>query len=260
MKPGIGKCSFCGEVRQLIRAHIIPQSFFEVYKGDGKRYAVLVDSKQPLKSAGKFHQAGIYDMELLCVECEPKFSEFDRYGWEVLGPITLNGPSAGIELYKFDCDTDKLRRFVLSILWRASASTHPLYKQVRLGPYQTPLKDRIFDQASLLPTEFPMFAQLLEPGALEPYKSPLFPPPYGKLPNGAITHSIYFGGGLKFMINTGKIRFPELMNKFLIRNPDHFILLPYPKKFMSEMNFVPHMLNNIRRAEPRKKAKIYASQ
>lgn len=79
-----------------------------------------------MKAAGTFHQASVYDSEILCEECEKKFSEFDRYGWEILGPMAVDRPPPGLNLgndvYKIDCDTDKLRRFILSVLWRASVS------------------------------------------------------------------------------------------------------------------------------------------
>ena len=152
-----GTCRFCNLIKPLIKAHIIPRSFFLKYKGDPakgqKPYAVLVDSKKPIKESGEFKQAGIYDSNILCESCEKKFGEFDRYGWEILEPITVDTPPSQYNgsVYKIDCDTDKIRRFILSVLWRASVSKIQFYKDVDLGPYERVVKDRIFDPASLLP-------------------------------------------------------------------------------------------------------------
>ena len=182
----------CGETKPLVKAHIISKKFFESLKQD-KPYGVLVDSNKPIKSAGKFRQAGVYDNEILCECCEKKFSEFDRYGWEILGPITLDRPPAGrdLDVYKIDCETDNLRRFILSVLWRASVSKNPFYSAVKLGPYETPIRERIINSDTLLPEEFPTLAMILETGALGKYDSVLFPPSHGRMQNGTIIHTLF---------------------------------------------------------------------
>lgn len=105
--------------------------------------SVLANANKPIKSAATYHQSGVYDAEILCEECERRFSEFDRYGWETLGPMALDRPPAESKidhLYKIDCDTDKLRRFILSVLWRASVSKSPFYTAIKLGPYEDLLR------------------------------------------------------------------------------------------------------------------------
>jgi hypothetical protein len=148
MKPIIGKCGMCEEVKRLIDAHAIPRTFFKDLK-QGGNYAVLVDANKPMKSAGTFYQAGVYDSAILCEDCERKFSEFDRYGWQILGPMAVDRPPPNSKedsyVYKIDCDTDKLRRFILAVLWRASVSKNPFYAAVNLGPYETASRARLFE-------------------------------------------------------------------------------------------------------------------
>jgi hypothetical protein len=57
--------------------------------------------------------------------------------------------------YRVFCHTDKLKRFILAVLWRASVSTHSFYSYVSLGPYESILRARIFDPAPLAMDEFP---------------------------------------------------------------------------------------------------------
>jgi hypothetical protein len=71
-------------VDRLIKAHAIPRKFFAGIRGTGN-YSVLIDANKPLKAAGTYYQAGAYDNEILCEDCEKKFSDFDNYGWQILG-------------------------------------------------------------------------------------------------------------------------------------------------------------------------------
>jgi hypothetical protein len=148
-----------------------------------------------------------------------------------------------------DCDTDKIRRFILSVLWRSSVSKVQFYKYVDLGPYEKVVKDRIFDSAPLLPNEFQTIAMILETGALGKYEDTLFPPLRNKGKFGIILHTLYLGGGLKFLTATGKQTFPALANAIVMNHPDHFLLVPCLKRYMREVNFVPHMLKNLLQAQ-----------
>src|SRR5271166_758707 len=251
MKPITEKCRMCGETKPLVKAHIISKKFFESLKQD-KPYGVLVDSNKPIKSAGKFRQAGVYDNEILCEDCEKKFSEFDRYGWQILGPMAVDRPPPDSKgetyVYKIDCDTDKLRRFILSVLWRASVSKNPFYSAVNLGPYETTVRTRLFNPRPLSKDEFQTVAMILETGALEKYDGVLFQPFKARSPDGLIAHVLFLPGGLKFVI-TGHGNFPAMGQAYVMSEPNFFLLLPCPKRFMREVNFVPAMISKMRRAE-----------
>jgi hypothetical protein len=135
----------CGEENPLIKAHIIPRTFFEILKGD-KKCTVLVEPKAIRQV--QFPQAGDMDPNILCFECDNKFSVLDKYGFKILGapqpkfryvnPVTGNEVGSVIE-----CDTDKLRRFVLAVLWRASISRR--WDTVSLGQHEPKVLERIFD-------------------------------------------------------------------------------------------------------------------
>src|SRR5258707_2681557 len=123
------------------------------------------------------------------------FSVPYSYGWQILGPMTVDRPPPNPKgdpyIYKIDCDVDKIRRFIVSVLWRASVSKNPFDCAVKLGPYEAVIKERLFDSKPLLPEEFPTTAMILETGALEKYDGMLFPPSKDRMANGPITHTLF---------------------------------------------------------------------
>ena len=86
---------------------------------------------------------------------------------------------------------------------------------------------------------------ILETGALGKYADTLFPPLGNKGQFGIILHTLYLGGGLKFLTATGKQTLPALTNAIVMNHPDHFLLVPCPKRYMREVNFVPHIVFDI---------------
>jgi hypothetical protein len=82
---------------------------------------------------------GVYDF-ILCDGCEKFFFDVDDYAVRVLlqrreSVIELRheGEIVGYEVRDFDYSL--LKRFFMSVLWRASVSTHVFFQKVSLGPY-----------------------------------------------------------------------------------------------------------------------------
>src|ERR1700730_17834510 len=90
MKKGL--CRLCDQTKDLIKAHGIPRSFFKEFK-EGYPHAVFFDVSESANKEALCVQAGVYDQGILCAACEAKFSEFDRYGWEILGSVSLQNPT-----------------------------------------------------------------------------------------------------------------------------------------------------------------------
>ena len=71
-KPKV--CRLCNKPNKFAKSHIIPRSFFLKIKEPFKyTFEVNLDAKQ----ISTFRQAGNYDTQMLCVECEPKFAALD---------------------------------------------------------------------------------------------------------------------------------------------------------------------------------------
>jgi hypothetical protein len=132
-------CALCGLNRKLIKAHAIPEAFFRELRIDGE-IPLLVSGAQ-----GQFPKKapiGVYDEGILCEVCEPTFGRIDDYGINVFlkdfsahfKPLSQSGQTAGFE--SATADPSCLLQFLVSVLWRASISTHPFYSKVDLGPLE----------------------------------------------------------------------------------------------------------------------------
>jgi hypothetical protein len=122
-----------------VRAHVIPQAFFREQRKRGEMPMLLTNTARQYPRQAHI---GVYDQGILCQDCEAKFQTLDDYGIHVLlkefdaffSPVYDNG--LVVEYQASRLDHDKLLRFLLSVLWRASVSTHSYYDKVDLGPYE----------------------------------------------------------------------------------------------------------------------------
>lgn len=136
-KQSIGICKFCGQEKKLIDAHIIPKNFYLMRKKD--RY-LSINSKTCKYT---IQQKGGYDSNILCGDCDNHilgefdkegyrilFSDFSKYKYEYLQPQRI---------YQLDnsCyDYRKLRKFFISILWRASITKLEEWSNINLDGYE----------------------------------------------------------------------------------------------------------------------------
>lgn len=141
----LGTCKFCGEQATLVKAHIIPRSFYPE-RARGKKPLLVLSpySGEPKRRAPK----GIYDENLVCKECEARFDPYDDYAAKRLldraedfRTITHNGEPVMFTVDSFDYT--KLKLFGLCVLWRAAASSRPEFQNVSLGSFLQPLRDMI---------------------------------------------------------------------------------------------------------------------
>jgi hypothetical protein len=154
-------CRFCKrEGVRFVKAHVIPRSFFKIVRGDGK-YSVGMEAKPGAPVKTPYYQAGPTDDSILCEECEPKFTEWDTYGFEVLsvprGEVdaivsSRDGTHLAIPLENINYDLFVL--FLLSVLWRASISKISLCKKVNLGPFEEPIREALWNNQAPEPAEY----------------------------------------------------------------------------------------------------------
>jgi hypothetical protein len=142
-----------------VDSHIIPQSFIAARSVAGEPNYIL-SNKQDFASKT---WTGVYDSEIVCLECEAKFSEFDRYGHrffhlETFSPI--NDEDGNILVYQLaNGDAGKLKLFVLSILWRASVSKRSEVRQVDLGRWEPEIRRMIETKDPGTTDRFPVVLQ-----------------------------------------------------------------------------------------------------
>lgn len=135
-------CKFCKEEKKLIKAHIIPEGFFRRLRDSGVAPILATNKKGEYK---KRVPIGVYDQEILCGDCESIWGGWDTYAQEFLGEIPLGGQPiyARGQYIGYQVDTydyAKLKLFFVAVLWRASASQHPYYARIALGPFEDKAK------------------------------------------------------------------------------------------------------------------------
>jgi len=128
----LGLCRFCLEQRQLIEAHIIPKGFFERIRSDEP--TILVNKSDYPKRSPQ----GIYDKGILCGPCDNIIGKWDQYAQEVLtvdmSGFTLIAEGQNIGGWERpEYNYELLKLFFISLLWRASISTHSFYAGIDIG-------------------------------------------------------------------------------------------------------------------------------
>lgn len=133
-----GHCRYCGKLKPLVKAHIIPEAFFRAI-GTGKDAPILVSNIQSSPFPKRI-PIGVYDSDILCDCCERKFDKLDAYGTktllhtlrgDALRPMRHNGLVIGFEASGID--QEALLRFFVATLWRASVSKIEVFRRVSLG-------------------------------------------------------------------------------------------------------------------------------
>lgn len=150
----------CGEVKRLCEAHVIPESFFRKIKGDQATLLLIPSDKDAYQ--GK-RPKGSWDSNILCAECDNWLNEkYDRFGSQVFldhAGITFVFDTQLEEWFpRFDDpDVDRIRRFALSVLWRAHHSQIDEYRSFSLGALVDRVRELVVDQRPFEPMEFQTF-------------------------------------------------------------------------------------------------------
>ncbi len=133
-------CKLCLREAGLVESHIIPEFFYKpLYDELHRFYALSIDEDEK----NRIVQKGLRET-LLCDRCEELISPWEKYVSEVF----YGGVEIGIERGKgywliSNIDYDKFRLFQLSLLWRASVSSLPAFKAVKLGPHEERIRSML---------------------------------------------------------------------------------------------------------------------
>jgi len=128
------KCKLCLKEKKLIKAHIIPASFYK-FSSDGEPHKVLSTREG---SFPKLSRTGEYDEEILCVNCDSKLGMYEQYAKDLL--IQKANPKEVIThknervCYTVDnIDYKRFKLFLLSLLWKLDVSSREIFTAVKLG-------------------------------------------------------------------------------------------------------------------------------
>jgi hypothetical protein len=133
-------CCLCLENKKLIKAHVVPRWAFmylypEIPDGDNRPLILVGKGKKTLT-----RPIGPYDSEILCGECDNFLGDYDNYGKKILLDAEFEPRSSEAYLIK-NVNFEKLRIFILSVVWRAAISDREEFERVSIGPYENRLRE-----------------------------------------------------------------------------------------------------------------------
>jgi len=126
-------------------------------------HEVQVNNTYPLKS--KTRQSGVYEPDILCRNCDnKKLGNLETYASQALhGGIELTIENGAINSSKYiriaGLDYSKFKLFLLSIWWRASISSLPVFQDVDLREHEEIIRNKLLAE---------------EPGSAEEYPCAIF--------------------------------------------------------------------------------------
>ena len=143
----IGICKYCGNEKKLCKAHIIPKEFYKNYRTEKYRAVKSIDLTWTQC------QNGVWDDSILCAECDSLIGKYDNEAYRVLKNNLIkhkSGDGKSVYIYKKDeFNYEYLRKFFISLIWRASISSKDICKCVKLNKYKNIalklLKNKISD-------------------------------------------------------------------------------------------------------------------
>lgn len=208
-------CQFCLTETKLIEAHIIPKWAFKSLYPDPK------DRSEPLilveKGSVKKRPIGPYDPNILCSKCDNFFSIYEGYAKKVFFEMPRKNYSTLSQIVE-NANIDKVKIFLLSVIWRASISSRPEFQDVTLGAYKEKIRNLLLtvqsSQDETLAKEYLFIATKFDNGTLPQgvVEGNVMMPRFGKIGPINVIY-LYLPGGLKFIVKTDQRRFSKEIEK-----------------------------------------------
>jgi hypothetical protein len=224
------RCRFCEQDKvALAKAHVIPRSFFKLVRADAKYSTELRASKKAVKE--KALQAGNYDCDILCEECERKFTPYDTHGFSVFTkvfeePNIYRDREIECAYVLPDVDFRLLKLFVLGVLWRASVSRLDFYSNVGLGQsHENKIKSLISNGTIEGGDDYQCFCSHQKDN---PYPKAILPPWKRRAKDGINYVQLYLPD-IQIVIKVDKRPLPEIFAPVVLtpKPPHYMVLFPY---------------------------------
>lgn len=234
----IKKCALCHQERTLRLSHIIPEFLYRSMYDEKHRFHVV--SVNP-NERNQIKQKGISE-QLLCDECENKFSQFERYASLVLnGHIELQIKKRGNLSIISGIDYHQFKLFQLSILWRAGVSRLNLFQRVKLGPHEERLRQLLLNNDPGRSSQYGCCMWELTLGPLGESASLIMQPTRVRI-QGVITYKFTFGG-LMWLYHVSLQIPPYPYNEIVLSNQGQLII---QTKGVEEMVDLSNFMNLVR--------------
>jgi hypothetical protein len=195
-------CALCHQSKELMNSHIIPEFMYAHLYDEKHRFSVLTTASS---GRDRTEQSGLRE-KLLCGPCELKFSRLEGYASlvfkEDVPGVAMR--SEGSVVSVTGVDYKKFKLFLLSILWRASVSTHKFFENVELGPHQEKLQKMLIEERPGNHDEYACFIWRLHNS---PDKAPglMMQPTKGRAYGIPIYNFILLGFRITFFVSSKKL-------------------------------------------------------
>jgi hypothetical protein len=215
-------CKLCLNEKPLLKkSHIIPNYLYDGLCDESNKMIFL-----KLKEGRKEnYYTGIFDANILCRECDNELlSHLENYarntifsknwhsklGIEVSSKITDSRLESII--YK-NLDYSKTKRFLLSLIWRASISKQPIFKNVNLGPHGEIIRKMILNDEPCPSDIYETAICILKPNPNKLYRSMIEP---RKITEDGNTWYLIYINSLVFHFNISPINKQKLFGELKI--------------------------------------------
>lgn len=125
-----GICKLCQEEKLLCDSHIIPKFIYRKIKADQNYYRIAstIPDQNHLKSQKEFQEY------LLCWDCEQRLQKYETYASNILYNFQQQFIREDNVIRVVNVKYDLFKLFQLSILWRSSITSLPVFKNGKLAP------------------------------------------------------------------------------------------------------------------------------
>ena len=229
-----GTCRWCQQRTTLIRAHIIPKAFYVPIKGEADKVVILSPTERKFT---RFTSSGIFDPRILCSACDRFLGRLDEYGHQIFKspPSESDRITQGLlPGYNLHCDdVQRAQRFLLSVLWRASVTTHDFFQTVSLGQkYEDMIRHLITNDLEITEADFEfvairVFDHPIDGGIVPPFRVRF----------GGVTAQQLYLPYYKFIVRMDQRRFPAMaaLGRFMPGMMPQCLRLSYKESIESKI-------------------------
>jgi len=219
-----------------MNSHVIPEFIYSPLYDEKHRLHVF--SKSSVRDPAML-QKGIRE-QLLCIECEGKLSEHERYMSQILsGDLEVKVSRTEKLVILEGLNYKQFRLFGLSVLWRASVSSHHMFEKVKLGPHEELLRRMILSGDAGKPERYPFVLVIIIHE--NQVQGDLIVEPIKTRSNGHYAYIFVFGG-LAWVFLVSKHKPPSVIANVAISEEGKTIMLinslkqiPFIINFMHEL-------------------------
>jgi hypothetical protein len=244
------KCRLCLQEKKLINAHIIPKFIYKGMKNDKNRFSTNYYDLKRIKSRNI--ETAEFDKNILCEKCDNEIlgSIYEKYAEFVMFDEKANIKSSKTHKAKngdnfsilYGIDYKKMKLFLLSLLWRASITSRPFFKEVNLGSkHEERIREMLIDGIIPEELEYPIITTSFIRTEM-PLKYFVGEPKKIKFQNNINGYSFIIRGfQYIFLVNSMTHSLPNELTDSIFNKKDEMTI--FYTNNLKEYNFLKNILN-----------------